>query len=560
MTDGSPEQMLREEMDGLRERLRDLRERLREPEDLLRAIREGEVDAFVVRQADGERIYSLRTAETLYRALVEEMNGGAAVIDASGTVVYCNPFLAGLLGLSVSGVVGSAAMLLVAPDSRSFFDFLRQDSASGGRREIELQRPDGELVPVSAALTRIRLEESDVFGLVVTDLRGLRRRQELLDQNVRKDGFLATLAHELRNPLAAIRNAVDVMADPEGAADAEEYRRIVDRQVAHLTRLLDDILDIQRSTHGVLGLKTEPLDFAAVVEAAIEALRGTAAARSQTIELEREPDALPVAGDPTRLAQIVSNLLVNALKYSSAGSKVRVTLRAVGQQAELRVSDEGIGMPRELLARVFEPFVQGDRELSRTRGGLGLGLALVKRFVDLHGGTVEGASAGPGRGAEFTVRIPLASRREPVREIVPAPQLRRGPEESRRVLVVDDNTDAALTLSALLKLAGHRVESAADGPQAVQLARRFRPEVVLLDIGLPGMDGYAVARELHAIEGLAACALVAVTGFGRTEDRQRALESGFCAHLVKPVEYPGLLDLIRALPRADVETAGPHGA
>jgi PAS domain S-box-containing protein len=549
----SPEDelLLRAEMDALRTRFDELRARVREPEEIVRAIRENEVDALVVAHPDGERIYTLRNAESLYRAIVEEMNEGAAVIDSAADVVYCNPRFAALLGVQRDEVVGASALAFFDDESRSFFDYVRQEPRDGVRRELTLVAADGESVPVAASVSRIHLEDQDVFGLVLTDLREQRQRQELLAQNMLRNEFLAMLAHELRNPLTPISNAVELLGVEKSESSVEAQRQLIERQVRHLTRLLDDLLDVQRFTHGVIGLKTERTEVVRVVEAAIEAIRPSADAKQQTLQLERGSETLWVMADATRLTQIVSNLLVNAVKYSPKGSTIRMACGREGPDACIRVADDGIGMTPELLQHVFEPFVQGSRDLARAQGGLGLGLTLVKRLVELHGGSVRATSAGPGHGSEFRVSVPLVGAPARAGERAPAGGVRAPHAPPRRVLVVDDNVDAAASLSALLRFAGHEVEFVHDGVAALDAASRFRPAAVLLDIGLPGMDGFEIARQLRTLEGLARCHIIALTGYGRSEDRRRTRDAGFSAHLVKPVEYGALLEALALLTADD---------
>jgi PAS domain S-box-containing protein len=384
-------------------------------------------------------------------------------------------------------------------------------------------------------------------GVTVDVTERVRQAEALKEADRRKDEFLAMLAHELRNPLAPIRNAVEVFrllgpADP----DLEWARDMIGRQVQQLTRLVDDLLDVSRITRGKIALRKEPVDLAAVVARAVETSRPLLDARGHelTLDLPREP--LRVEADATRLAQVVSNLLNNAARYTEEGGHIRLSVEPGRGEAVVRVRDDGMGIPAELLPQVFELFTQGDRSLARSEGGLGIGLTLVKRLVELHGGRVEARSAGPGRGSEFIVRL---------RTLAPQPKRDmedggRGPSEvpprPRRVLVVDDNEDAAESLALLLRARGHEIRTAHDGPSALSVAEDFRPEVVFLDIGLPRMDGYEVARRLRVQPGREGLLLVALTGYGQDEDRRRAEEAGFDAHLVKPADLEALQRLLNA--------------
>jgi signal transduction histidine kinase len=362
-----------------------------------------------------------------------------------------------------------------------------------------------------------------------------------------KNEFLSMLAHELRNPLAPLRNAVHIMrvrepADPALAA----ARDVIDRNVTHLTRLVDDLLDVSRITHGRIQLKAEPVELTAVVDQAAEVSGPLIARHRHRLAIARPPAPVWVRGDATRLTQVVANLLNNAAKYTEDGGRITVTVAADGADAVIRVRDTGIGLMPGMLERVFELFTQAERALDRSQGGLGVGLSLVRRLVELHGGRVTAASDGPGSGSEFAVRLP---------RLADAPAADRPAEDrppaatpaGRRVLVVDDNADAADSLALLLRVGGHEVRLAYSGPDAVAAAGAFRPHVILLDIGLPGMDGYEVARRLRA--GPAAGAvLAALTGYGQDEDRRRAAAAGFDHHFVKPVPPEAIQDLLAGVP------------
>jgi CheY-like chemotaxis protein len=361
----------------------------------------------------------------------------------------------------------------------------------------------------------------------------------------RKDEFLATLAHELRNPLAPIRNALHVLrADAAAEDDRRRARDMIERQVQQMVRLIDDLLDVSRITSGKIRLERHPLDLVALLQAAIDGSQVMLQRYGHTLELVLPDRPVQVLGDATRLTQVVVNLLTNAAKYTPNGGRVSVRLRDDGRLASLQVADNGMGMPDTLLQRAFEPFVQGERALDRAEGGLGIGLTLVRSITELHGGAVAAASAGPGQGTTVTVTLPLA---EPAPAPAPAPA---PPEASslvpRRVLVVDDGHDAAETLAMLLRMHGHEVRVAYDGPQALRYAEATPPQVVLLDIGLPGMSGYEVAQRLRALPGLEGLRLIALTGYGQQQDQQAAAGAGFDHHLIKPVDPDELLALLAA--------------
>jgi len=381
----------------------------------------------------------------------------------------------------------------------------------------------------------------------------MRRRIQALEAAQRQtDEFLATLAHELRNPLAPIKNAVSLMQMGGLTASMTEwYRTVIDRQVTHLTRLVDDLLDVSRLHNGKITLKREPVDLALVVESAVDSSRPLVQARQHALEVLLPDEPLRVEGDLTRLVQVVLNLLTNAAKYTPEGGHIRVAVAREGAEATIRVRDDGVGIPADLLPRVFDLFTQGDRSPERAEGGLGIGLALVQSLVERHGGVVEARSDGAGRGSELVVRLPALATALKVPGGAGAERRPDGLPESgpRRVLVVDDDRDAAESMTVLLELWGHEVRIAYDGRDAVGLAAAYRPEAVLLDIGLPGMNGYEVARRLRALPGCENAILVAVTGYGQDEDRRRSRESGCDHHLTKPVEPAVLQSLLAAAPR-----------
>ncbi|HET9252912.1 MAG TPA: ATP-binding protein [Candidatus Eisenbacteria bacterium] len=391
--------------------------------------------------------------------------------------------------------------------------------------------------------------------------------ERLLEADRRKDEFLATLSHELRNPLAPIRMAVDLL--PEGTWDAKSgeklawCREVIERQVGHMARLLDDLLDVSRISRGKLPLRKQRVDLAEVMRHAIEASVPLIQAGGHGLNVVLPAEAVTLHADPTRLAQVFLNLLNNAARYSDHGSKIyvnvgtetvmgapgaggaRVSLGAHAREAVVRVRDNGIGIAPEMLPRIFDPFVQIDRSMERSQGGLGIGLTLVKQIVEIHGGRVEVASEGLGKGSEFTVRLPMAAAAEG-----PAVERKRNGAESpasgprSRILVVDDLRDSADSLAMMLKTKGHEVRTAYDGLEAVEAAREFRPEVVLLDIGMPRLDGYEAARRIREQCDYERLVLIAITGWGHDENRARTREAGFDHHLVKPVEPATLARLL----------------
>ena len=389
-----------------------------------------------------------------------------------------------------------------------------------------------------------------VVGICL-DVTERREAEEALKEvNRRKDEFLAMLAHELRNPLAPIRNAAQLLnVHSAGNPEIEWARAVIERQTKHLVRLVDDLLDVSRMVRGQIVLKKKPVELAEIVQNAVETSRPLIRLRKHhlTVQIPEEPVLLQA--DLTRLSQVVSNLLNNAAKYTDDGGQIRLDAVVDNGTVIIRVRDTGLGVDSDLLPHIFDLFTQADRTPDRAQGGLGIGLTLVKRLVELHGGSVQAHSEGLGSGAEFVVRLPtLASSSEPVmRTPLRIPVVAPADARSLRILIVDDNVDAADSIAMLLSMEGHETRSVNTARAALLAVPDFKPEVVLLDIGLPEMDGYEVARHLRAQGGTQRLRLVAVTGYGQPADRLRAHEAGFDEHMVKPVEPTALQDFLRAV-------------
>lgn len=375
-----------------------------------------------------------------------------------------------------------------------------------------------------------------------------RAEQALQEADRRKDEFLAMLAHELRNPLAPIRNSLEIMKRaPDDADLVFQARQTIDRQITHMQRMIDDLLDISRVTRNRLELRKQRVELSAVLDPAIESSRPGADAAQQQLNVVLPPQPVYLFGDPVRLAQAFGNLVNNACKYTDRGGRIDVRATVEGSCLVLSVRDTGMGIPADMLPRIFDMFTQVNRTLERSQGGLGIGLSLVKQLVEMHGGTVEAHSEGIGQGSEFVVRLPVLT---DVRARTPAKATRGLPPSGRqRVLVVDDNRDSADSLALLLRLAGHETTVAYDGPAAVDAVDAFAPDLVLLDIGLPGLNGMDACRRMRAAPGGGRLRIVALTGYGREDDRQRSREAGFDAHLVKPVDQDALLQLLASMPQ-----------
>ena len=436
-------------------------------------------------------------------------------------------------------------------------DLARANSTLQAEKARELEKLNLILKGVNARLAHANVSLKDEVETRA------RLEEALRDTDRRKDEFLAMLAHELRNPLAPILNAVHVMrADDGDAAALAGCRDVIERQVEHLTRLVDDLLDVARITQGKLRVAPEPVTLAAIVARAVETSRPVLEAASQSLTIALPAQSVPLNVDPVRMAQVLSNLLHNAAKYSEPGGRVQLAASCpapadgAGREVVIRVTDSGIGIAPETLPRVFEPFMQADRSITRSRGGLGVGLTLVKRIVEMHDGSVEAASAGTGSGSEFLIRLPVAqaAAAQAARPSEP-PESRAPAVMRRRVLVVDDNEASAHTMTLLLRKLGHEVATAYDGAGAVEAARTFRPDLALLDIGLPIMDGYEVARRIRVLPGGDAIALVALTGWGMDEDRRRSRDAGFDEHIVKPVDRATLQRVLSLATARAKETA-----
>lgn len=412
------------------------------------------------------------------------------------------------------------------------------------RKKRELERLTTELEQRVADRTA-ELEDS------------VRKQRELtlqLQQSARhKDEFLALLGHELRNPLAPVRNAVTLLRMQDKGTDRDHSWciEVIERQVNQLSRLVDDLLDVSRVSEGKIRLQCANIEFANIVSVAIEMSRPLIDLRHHTLIVRMPEEPLHVFGDMARLTQVVANVLNNAAKYQDEGGRIELVVVRDGSKIELRVRDYGIGIAPEMLTEVFELFSQGERMPDMAQGGLGIGLSLVKKLVEMHHGSVRLDSDGVGTGAEFTLILPAAevSAAPKTAEAIPARQQERvvaGPAKSRRILVVDDNRDAADSLAALLRSHGHSVAVVHEGTEGIEHARLEQPEIIFLDIGLPGMDGYEVCRTLRAARVEDTTQIYALTGYGQDRDRERAREAGFNAHFVKPVDFARILEIVGA--------------
>ncbi len=407
-------------------------------------------------------------------------------------------------------------------------------------RELEslnrtLQRANAELESTNRSLQKEVAERA-------------RAERALQEADRNKDEFLAMLAHELRNPLAPIHNALQLMRMQPSATQSQWAQEVIQRQLAYLTRLVDDLLDVSRITRGKITLTRGPLEVATLVTRAVETVAPLMHEREHELMLQIPPEPLRVDGDPTRLTQALGNVLGNAAKYTDRGGRIELICARQGTDVEIRVRDNGIGIPAELLPRIFDLFTQLDRRSDQSLSGLGIGLALVRRLVEMHGGSITARSDGAGSGSEFVIHLPLLAEGAVATEDHSKVRARDTPAVPRRILLADDNADALESLATVLRLRGHEVFSAPNGAVALATAVRQMPEVALLDIGMPLLDGYEVARRIRAQEWGKGVTLVALTGWGQESDRRRSQEAGFDTHLVKPLDLDKLTALLAQLP------------
>jgi PAS domain S-box-containing protein len=497
---------------------------------------------------------ALRRSEARLRRLYESGLFGVQHFDLRGGVVDANDAFLAMIGRTREELERGALTwdALTPPEHREAdrraLEALRRDHVVSPY-EKEFVRRDGTRVPVIVGdvLLEEERERGIAFVLDITEQR--RARDALVAADRRKNEFLGMLSHELRNPLAPIRNALFMLRNaPPGGPLADRAQRVIERQTEQLARLVDDLLDVTRISRGKISLRRAVADLAALVRRTCEDQRTVFDAAGLGLNVDAPAGPVWADVDAARVVQVLGNLLQNAAKFTPAGGEVRVALAVEGARAVLRVRDTGIGIPAEELQHLFEPFVQGDLGLARTRGGLGLGLALARGLTLLHGGTIRAASAGAGRGAEFTVTLPLAGHAAP--DAGTGARAAPAPARPRTVLVIEDNLDAARTLADVLELQGHRVHLARNGAEGLALAREVRPDLVLCDIGLPDLDGYAIAREIRRDPEIGATPLVALSGYAQQEDRERSAQAGFDAHLPKPTPIEALEGLLRERARS----------
>jgi PAS domain S-box-containing protein len=497
---------------------------------------------------------SLRESEARYRAMIEASPECVKVVAADGTLIQMNAAGLQMLGAEQeSQVIGSCIYDRIASQDRERFRTFNEQvcQGRGGTLHFAISSLDGRERSMETTAVSLPIGDGTFQHLAVTRdvtdravaqraLEESRGRLEhlnstLREQDRRKDEFLATLAHELRNPLAPIRTGLEVLRQGVSPEHAERVRAMMERQLRHLVRMVDDLLDVSRVTLGKVTLKKERIDARSTLYGALEATRPLLEACGHEVAVRVPQDPFPVFADATRLVQVFSNIISNAAKYTRAGGRIQITAERVDDSLVVKVSDNGVGIPADMLPRIFDVFTQVHRSLDISQGGLGLGLTLVRRLMEMHDGSVTAESAGIDQGSTFTVRLPLLLAENALSTDTHG---KRTPEASStlKILIVDDNVDAAEMLALLLGIEGHQTHVAHDGTAALEAMSRFAPDLAFIDIGLPGMTGYEVAQRIRASVGRTALMLVALTGWGTEEDRRKAIAAGFDAHLVKPVD------------------------
>ena len=529
---------------------------LKNAQSILLARQKAERELLAANEALERKSEELRQQREWFEVTLSSIGDAVITTDTQSRITFLNPVAQSMTGWSLADAAGVAldqVFYIINEDTRlTVINPVAQVLLSGTMvalaNHTALVGRNGTIIGIEDSAAPIRDTKGNIVGVVlvfhdVTERR--RNEQALRDADRRKDEFLATLAHELRNPLAPIRQAAMIAKAP-AATDAQKRwsHDVISRQVDQMALLLDDLLDISRITRGALQLRVEMTELAAVIDAAVETARPTMEAKRHGFAVQIPEQPVYFAADPLRLAQVLANLLTNAAKYTDPEGQIRVRAQVEEGVVEIGVADTGIGIPATALRSVFDMFAQVKTAQDRSEGGLGIGLSLSKALVELHGGTVKATSAGLGHGSEFIVRLPLRSLGVPA-QIVGA----RAPAEraaARRILIADDNRDAAESLAMLLSLEGHTVTVVHDGQQALAAFQSVQPEFALLDIGMPIVSGYDVARRVRQSSLGRAVTLVAITGWGQDGDKARALAAGFNHHFTKPIE-PGLLtDLLRA--------------
>jgi PAS domain S-box-containing protein len=523
-----------------------------------------------------ERTRDVQDARYLLETTLTSIGDAVISTDLTGHIIFANPVARSLLrstedelaGKNIDEVFRVYDEFRRSPVETPIHKVLRERVIVSSTENSILIAADGTEFPVENSAAPIRDSRGDMMGVVLIfrDISNRRATEKLLETQAvelreraqrlkeaddRKDQFLAMLAHELRNPLAPIRNAVQVLKLSGTENKAQQWvGDVIERQTQHLARLVDDLLDVSRITRGKVTLQRELLELHTIINRAVETSRPIIDARHHQLAVILPDEPVRLNGDLTRLIQVVSNLLNNAAKFTEPGGVIRLEAGHLRGEVVIRVLDNGIGLPSDLLPHIFDLFTQADQSLDRTQGGLGIGLTLVRNLVELHGGSIE-VKSEPGNGSEFIVRLP-GLHNDAERNPADAPGERARNSSSLRILVLEDNADAAEMLRLMLQLNGHEVQTAFDGESGLEAAYGFHPHVILCDIGLPRMSGYEVAIKLRGLQEFKSSRLIALSGYGQEEDRRRAKEAGFDYHLTKPVEPHVLIELLGAMGRGEM--------
>jgi PAS domain S-box-containing protein len=499
------------------------------------------------------------TLKSRLAAIVECSDDAIVSKTLDGIVTSWNPAATRLFGYRTEEIVGKPITTIIPLELHAEEIEILTRLRRGERvehYETERLAKDGRRIEVSLTISPIRDEKGVIIGAskVARDITERRRNERRLREADRqKDEFLATLAHELRNPLAPICAAAELLKHTKTLEpELRAATTILERQARHLRHLVDDLLDMSRITSGRIRLQPEPIELAELLQGVIESFRQSSATTRHQFTLATAAAPVYVIGDRIRLAQIFANILHNAVKYTPPGGRIEIALSTEDDRAAVCIRDNGMGIPVEMLEYVFTPFAQLDRSFEHADGGGGIGLTLAKKLIELHRGAIEARSAGRGKGTEFLIHLPVTAAAPATR--ARAPEKRADASVSRRVLIADDNHDAAVSLSMLLQSLGHDTRVVHDGIEALEEAELFRPEVVLLDIGMPRLNGYETARRIARRPWAAATQIVAVTGWGQETDRHRAKEAGFHRHLVKPADLDALLDVMSSAPGDGLDT------
>jgi PAS domain S-box-containing protein len=526
--------------------------------------------AGIKQELEKEHARRRRSEESSSRlaAIVESSDDAIISKDLNGIITSWNHGAERLFGYTAEEIIGKPVLTLIPEDRHDEEPEILGRIRRGERidhYETIRQRKDGSRVHISLTVSPVLDSAGRIVGAskIARDISDrkhaeetLRQQNEILTQmDQRKNEFLAMLGHELRNPLSAIRNAAEVLVDHGDPAAAQWATGVVRRQTALLSRLVDDLVDVARITRGCIELRRDNLEIAPIVYRAVETVRPLIAERSHSLSVTVPEETLMICADSARMEQVLVNLLTNAAKYTDLGGSISLAVSRAGEEVVVTVKDNGIGISAELLPHIFDLFVQEPRGLDRSRGGLGLGLALVRRLVKKHGGTISAQSAGPGQGSTFELRLP-ALQGQPSSPSAPvSAPAQTNHKISRRILIVDDNRDSALGLFRLLQVKGHDVRVAHDGDEALKLVECFAPEIFLLDLGLPGMDGYQLARELRK-RGCDHALYIAISGYAQERDIQTSQQAGFHHHLAKPVEVGEITKLLAQSPPTVGDCAG----